>query len=84
MIVHNFNMLKNILASRLKELRLKSKLTQISISTEMKIPPRLYQYYESEKNKRLPSCETLIKISNYHNVSIDYLLGQSNNPETNK
>lgn len=32
----------------------------------------------------LPNGETLIKIADYFNVSIDYLLGRTDNPEVNR
>lgn len=36
-----------------------------------------------EKAKRAPSFDVLCAIADYFNVSIDYLVGRTNNPETN-
>ena len=36
------------------------------------------------KNGVLPQGETLIKIANYFNVSLDYLVGRTDKPEVNK
>ena len=32
----------------------------------------------------IPNGETLIKFANYFNVSLDYLVGRTDNPEVNK
>ena len=32
----------------------------------------------------LPSCENLVKIADYLDCSVDYLLGRTDNPEINK
>ncbi|MCL2853540.1 MAG: helix-turn-helix domain-containing protein [Defluviitaleaceae bacterium] len=42
------------------------------------ITERSYQRYEAENN---PNHETLLKIADYFDVSIDYLVGRSDNPE---
>lgn len=38
--------------------------------------------WKSGKSK--PAAEALVKIADYFNVSIDYLLNRTNNPEINK
>ena len=41
-----------------------------------------YQKYEREKNSIMPSIEVLIKIAEFFGVSVDYLLGRENQPES--
>lgn len=36
--------------------------------------------YDLEKRGTSPSCEKITKIANYFNVSVDYLLGRTNDP----
>lgn len=36
------------------------------------------------KNGSIPSGEALIKIADYFDCSVDYLLGRTENPETNR
>ncbi|MCL2578158.1 MAG: helix-turn-helix domain-containing protein [Defluviitaleaceae bacterium] len=62
---------------RLKELRKAKGDTQIAMAEFLGIRERSYQNYE--QGKREPNYETTIKIADYFNVSIDYLLGRSNN-----
>ena len=66
---------------RLKTLRKEVGLTQKEISQEFGI--KQPQYNRWENGGRKPSQETLEKIANFFNVSIDYLLGNSDikNPE---
>ena len=33
---------------------------------------------------QLPSAESLIKLANYFDVSVDYLLGRTDNPDVNR
>lgn len=37
-----------------------------------------------EKGKRSPSCEVLIALADYFDVSIDYLVGRTDNPNINR
>lgn len=66
---------KKHLAHNLKELRKDKQLTQQQISKQMNIDIKLYQDYECAKDTREPSLDTIIKIAEYYNVSIDWLLG---------
>ena len=61
---------------RLKELRLAKKLTQKDVAEVIKVSPQSYGYYENWVNK--PDPETLIKLADFFNCSIDYLLGREN------
>ena len=57
---------------KLKELRKKENKTQEEIATNVGIEKRNYQNYELGIRK--PTLETLIKIANYFNVSLDYIV----------
>lgn len=59
--------------NRLKTLRLAKNLTQKEISELININQGNYSRYE--KGTLMPTIETLIELSRFYNVSIDYLLG---------
>lgn len=59
--------------ARLKQLRLKHKLTQSDLADILGLKPTAISNYESNRNE--PSFEKLIILSEYFEVSCDYLLG---------
>lgn len=61
--------------SRLKELREEKGLKQSELAQILNISPSSIGMYETDK--RDPDDELKIKISDYFNVSIDYLMGKS-------
>ena len=61
--------------NRLKELRIENNKTQKDLSRFLNITDVAYYYYESEKRDMSP--EIILKLSNYFNVSTDYLLGKT-------
>lgn len=61
--------------TRLRTLRQEKKLTQSELAQEMNVAKTTIAAYEQGKNE--PSMSMLIKISDFFNVSIDYLLGNS-------
>ena len=63
----------NIGVKRIKELREDNDLTQTKIGEKINIPQRTYSYYEN--GQRVIPPFILIKLSEYYNVSVDYLLG---------
>ena len=63
----------------LKLLRSKTKLTQDEMAKELNITRPTYANYESEITQ--PPIELLCKIADYHNVSLDYLVGRNYNNE---
>ena len=60
----------------LKEIRKKKKLTQLKVAMDLSISREAISYYEN--GKRSPDVETLLTLSNYFNVSIDYLIKGEN------
>ncbi len=57
----------------LKELREKSRISQKELADYLGISQNAVSLYEI--GKREPNIKTLIKLSDYFNVSVDYLLG---------
>lgn len=63
---------------RLRELRSKKGLSQTKMGELLKITRQAYCHYEN--GKREPTQEVLKEISKILNCSIDYLLGNTNDP----
>ena len=68
--------------TNLKKLRLQKKKTQLNVQMETGIEQALLSKYES--GKRIPPTETLITLADYYDVSMDYIMGRTENPEMNK
>lgn len=62
----------------LKKLREEKNLKQIDIANGSNITVRTYQYYESGKQE--PNVSRLKKLAIFFDVSMDYLVGLTNNP----
>lgn len=69
------------IADRLIDLRKQKGVTQKQVYTAIGIGERNYQSFEYGTVK--PSYDNLIKLADYFDVSIDYLVGRSNNPIKN-
>ncbi|KPV58400.1 XRE family transcriptional regulator [Paenibacillus sp. A3] len=59
-------------------LREKNALTQEELSSKINISRASLSHYE--KNRREPDYETVVKIADFFKVSIDYLLGRTEDP----
>lgn len=59
------------ISEKLKELRKEKGYTQKEISKKLEISER--QYINLEKEKSIPSLETIIKIADIYKISIDYI-----------
>lgn len=59
------------ISEKLKELRKEMGYTQKEISKKLNISER--QYINIEKGNSIPSLETIIKIADIYNISIDYI-----------
>jgi len=67
-----------MLSSRLKSLRNSEGLSQQNIATLIGVSRQVYNNYEL--GKREPDYDTIMRFSEYYNVTTDYLLGKSDNP----
>lgn len=65
-------------SERLKITRQEKKITQKYLADYLNIQERAYQNYEY--GNREPNIDSLIKIADCLNVSIDYLVGRSDDP----
>ena len=66
---------------RLKELRIKRKISQLKLAMDLGLNQNSNSRYE--KGIREADYQTLVLLADYFNVSIDYLLGRTDNPEIN-
>lgn len=67
---------------RLKDIRKKKKISQIRLAIELSTTQGNISRYESEE--READYKMLIAIADYFDVSIDYLLGRTDNPKMNR
>ena len=63
---------------RLKELRQKKRISQVTLAMELNMNQNSISRYET--GEREADYKTLIAIADYFNVSVDYLLGRTDNP----
>ena len=64
---------------RIRNLREDKDLTQQQVADMLFVNRRTYAAYENGVNSMTP--ETLVKLAKIHNVSVDYLLGLTDNPK---
>lgn len=69
-------------SKKLKEIRKSKGFTQKQISDILEMHTNSYQQIEYGKTK--PSLDTIFNISNFFDVSVDYLLGRTDNPNSHK
>ena len=67
---------------RIRDLREDRDLKQRELAAYLNCSQRAYSNYELGQ-RDIPT-DVLIKLANFYNVSIDYLLGQTKNPKRNK
>lgn len=60
----------------LKKLRNSKRLSQSDMAYILEVSLSSYQKYERDKNCITPSLDVIIRIADFYNVSIDYLLGR--------
>ncbi|WP_199427066.1 helix-turn-helix domain-containing protein [Thermaerobacillus caldiproteolyticus] len=71
-----------MLGDRLKKLRLEKKLTQEELGKRINVTKVSISGYEN--GNRTPDTETLQKLADFFNVTTDYLLGRTDNPNSPK
>ena len=67
---------------KLKELRKKNHISQVKLALEMNMAQNTISQYENEV--RQADYETLIAFADFFDVSVDYLLGRTDNPKMNR
>jgi len=67
---------------RIRDLREDKDLSQAKMAKILNCSQQVYSNYELGQ-RDIPT-ETLIKLSNFHKVSVDYILNITNNPNINK
>lgn len=67
---------------RLKELRKKKKISQVRLAIELDLNQNSISRYEN--CEREADYKTLIAIADFFQVSVDYLLGRTDNPKMNR
>ena len=68
--------------NRLKELRKSRRISQLKLATDLNLNQNSISRYEN--GEREADYDTLIAFADYFGVSIDYLLGRTDNPKTAK
>ena len=67
---------------RIRDLREDADLTQTKIAQVLHCSQRVYRNYE--RGDIVIPTDILIKLADFHNVSVDYILGRTDNKETNR
>ncbi len=67
---------------RIRDLREDKDLNQTEVAKMLGMSQTGYSKYETGEND-IPT-EILIKLARFYNVSVDYILERTDNPETNK
>ena len=70
---------KKNFALRLKEIRKSKGISQLKMAMDLNTNQNTISRYET--GEREPGINELIKIADYFNVSIDYLVGRTDNPK---
>lgn len=63
----------------LEKLRVANNYTQVEVADKLGLAKMTYHNYEVERNE--PNIKTLIKIADFYNVTLDYLVGRPFNNE---
>ena len=65
----------------LKKIRTKRNINQLKIAVDLEITQESISKYET--GNTFPSAQILIKLADYFNCSVDYLLDRTDNPKMN-
>ena len=73
---------QTIFCGRLKTLRIQQNLTQSQFGAILGISKPAIS--DIERGRRTTTIEKLVEIADYFDVSVDYLVGRSDNPQSHK
>lgn len=68
-----------VFPERLKSLRVQNGVTQKAIADGIGVNPASLQRFEYGELK--PKLDTVVRLADFFNVSLDYLVGRSDNPK---
>ena len=68
-----------LFSERLVLLRKSRSLTQKQLASEMQLSELAIQHYEAQRRK--PAFDVLIALADFFDVSMDYLVGRSDDPQ---
>ena len=74
--------LGDVMENRLRELRKNRGYTQISLQMQTGIEQALLSKFEN--GERVPPTETLVRLAEFYDVSIDYILCRTDKPDLNR
>lgn len=69
----------DLMVMRLREIRRKKRISQLKLAIDLGMNQNSISRYET--GEREADYATLIAFADYFNVSLDYLLGRTDNPE---
>lgn len=73
------NSVKGFTIMKIKQLRKAKKISQLKMALDLNTSQNTISRYET--GEREPGISELIQIADYFNVSIDYLVGRTENPK---
>lgn len=73
---------KVVVSARILQLRIQKNMSQKQLAQYLSVTPQAVTMME--KGKRIPSFEVLCKLADLFQISLDYLVGRSDNPEINR
>ena len=68
-----------MIGKRLKELRNGIKISQAKLAPKLGVAQSLIARYET--GEHMPPVEFLVKVADYYDVSMDFLVGRANSPQ---
>ena len=69
-------------SNRFKDIRITKGLTQKQVADDLNLSVIAIQNYENLRRK--PAYDILIALADYFDVSLDYLVGRTDNPNINR
>ena len=69
-------------SERIKRLRIEGKITQLMLAEHLGVTRT--QVSDMENNKTTTSVKRLATLADYFDISADYLLGRTDNPDSHK
>lgn len=73
---------RNIFSERFKSIRIHQSRTITDIANTLNIKKQSVSTWENMKT--VPSADNLVALADYFNVSLDYLVGRTDNPNSHK